>query len=101
MALQCLQDDNFTHLDTPMAEILVKICVEVEDLIPEIRFWYVGLPYLFATYKLHKKKYRLITSATCCTFLGFVSIITQDLKIILYELWIWCGEQAKNIFKFT
>lgn len=79
-----------------MAEILVKFFVEVEDLIPKIRFWYVGLPYLFATYKLHKKKYRWITSATCCTFLGFVSIITQDLKIILYELWIWCGEQAKT-----
>lgn len=98
MALKRLQEEDFEpHLKT-MADILYRIRVDLDRLLLEIRFKYTGPPYLFATYKLHKQKYRWITSATRCTFSGVASIITQVLKVILQELRIWCGNQAKKIF---
>lgn len=56
------------------------------DLLNGIKFKYMGLPYIFSIYKLHKKKYHWITSATNWTFSGLASMITQVMKLILYEL---------------
>lgn len=55
MALHRLQEEDFIHQENPMVEILYKIHEDMDYLFPEIRFCYAGLPYLFATYKLHKK----------------------------------------------
>lgn len=61
------------------------------ELLPEIQFWDVGLPYLMVTYKIHKKKYRWLTNAANCIFLGPTIIITQTLHLIDMELKTWCS----------
>lgn len=55
MALYRLQDDNCIHQETPMAEIMYMIREDMDCLILEIRFCYVGLPFLFATYNCIRK----------------------------------------------
>lgn len=78
--------------------IICSVKEELDVLLYEIRFKYSGLPYLFASSKLHKKKYRWITRAAKCTFSGVANMITQTLKLILVELRIWCGVQALSMF---
>lgn len=81
-----------------MAEVLFLIRKDLDSLLPDIRFKYSGLPYLFASFKLHKLKYRWITSVEKCAFLGIASMIMWALKLIMFKLKIWCGEQAQKVF---
>lgn len=59
------------------------------DLIPEVQFRDAGLPYLMATYKIHRLKYRWLTNATNCVFLGPATIIIQALHLVVIELKAW------------
>lgn len=70
MALDRLQGEDFAPKSRTMAEVLFSIEKDLDTLLPEIRLKYSGLPYLFASFKLHKLKYRWITSATKCALRG-------------------------------
>lgn len=70
---------------------------DLDTMLPKIRFKYTGLPYLFATYKIHKNNYQWISSFAKCIFSTLASIITQVLKLILQELKTWGDDQAKMI----
>lgn len=41
----------------PIEEKIAELQMEIDDMFPKIQFQYFGLPYMMATYKLHKLKY--------------------------------------------
>lgn len=98
MAFKRLQGKDFELQSKSMAEILCLVTIDMEVLFPEIIFKFLGLPYLFASFKLHKLKYRWITSATKCSFSSLDNMITQSLKLILLELGSLCGDQFVSMF---
>lgn len=53
------------------------------------------------TYKIHKKKYRWLTNAANCIFLGPTIIITQTLHLIDMELKTWCSLQSDTYKRFS
>lgn len=60
------------------------------ELLPEIQFRDVGLPFLMATYKLHKKKYQWLMNVAYYLFTGPTTIITLALQLIISEVKVWC-----------
>lgn len=71
----------------------------MEDL-PEVHFRDAGIPYLMATYKLHKLQYRWLTNAAHCIFSGPATIITQMLHLINQELEEWCKLRSEKYRRF-
>lgn len=71
-ALHRLHDKDFLLASLSMADTLLMVEERLLELIPEVQFRIVGLPYLMATYKLCKMKYRWLTNAA-----GQVGIIPQ------------------------
>lgn len=69
-------------------------------LISKVQFWDVGLPYLIATYKLHKQKYQWLTNAANCLFLEPAMIITHALHLVITELKVWCKHQRDMYKRF-
>lgn len=59
-------------------------------LLPEVDSGVSSLPYIMATYKLHKLRYRWLTNAANCIFSGLASIITQLLQLVIIEIKAWC-----------
>lgn len=101
MALERLQGDDFIRSDRPLEEIIVDLDTEIQNLIPEIRFCTMGLPFIMASYKLHKLTYRWITSAANCLFSGVASIITQILKLLIEEIREWGAQRTHAIHLVT
>lgn len=98
MALQRLHGEDFEHQHNSMVEILCNVRVDMVILLPEIRFKYLGLPYLFAWFKLHKLKYCWITSATKCSFSSLANMITHALKLIYFNSELGVESRKKIVF---
>lgn len=90
-ALHRLQEKDFPSISMTITDTLLLVEEQLMELVPEVQFWDVGLPYFMATYKLHKKKYRWLTNAANCVFLAPTTIITQALHLVINELKEWCG----------
>lgn len=99
-ALHRLQGPDFQQEIWSINEVTNDCHTLLEGLIPEITFWHAGLPFLMASYKLHKLKYRWITNAARCLFSGPTSIITQLLSYISDELKTWARAQQQHLQRF-
>lgn len=66
-----------------------------------MQFWDASLPYIMATYKLHKRKYRWLTNAADCIFSGPATILTKALQLIIVELKQWCRQCCDTYKRFS
>lgn len=71
------------------------------DIILEVQFFDVDIPYLMATYKLHKKKYRWLTNAANYVFLAPTTIITHAMHLVIIELKEWCKLHSEMYERFS
>lgn len=53
-----------------MSDVSTDIKGQIDELNPEFQFDKKELPYLMATYKLHKQQYRWLTNVDNCIFGG-------------------------------
>lgn len=81
-------------------DTLLMIEGQLIEMILEVQFRDVGLPYMMATYKLHKMKYRWLTNVASCVFLGLTTIITQALHLVVVELKTWCKLCSETYKRF-
>lgn len=56
-ALHRLREKDFQPASTSVNDIVTMLQAQLLELIPEVQFCDTGLPYLMATYKLHKLTY--------------------------------------------
>ena len=94
MALERLMGSDFLPCKTgevwqlPTA-ILDQVCVELWNILPEFLPPYQALPYLMATFKQHKGKYRWLTNAFQTVFSNIALLFTITSKVILDSLKAW------------
>lgn len=88
--LHRLREKDFHPIATFVNDMVSMLQMQLLELIIEVQFCDVGLPYLMVTYNLHKMKYYWLTNTINCLFLGFAIIITFSMQLIIIELKIWC-----------
>jgi len=96
---QPCQDDEVWLLPT---HILDKISGDLQNIIPELHNAYTALPYMMATFKQHKLKYRWLTNAHNTIFSGLAHLLTIATGPILESIKTWAAELAtgyKNLLK--
>ena len=64
-------------------KILDKVTHDLKQILPECPPCYTSLPYIMATFKLHKSKYRWLTNAHCTVFLKTATLLTITSKLLL------------------
>jgi len=94
---QPCQDDDTWLLPTHMLD---KITGDLCNIIPELRCQFSALPYMMATYKLHKQKYRWLTNAHNTIFSELAHILTIATMPILEAYKSWAAELAKCYKQF-
>jgi hypothetical protein len=77
--------------DLPIA-VFDNVMHEVTELLPEAPPLFKALPYLMATYKLHKKKYRWLTNAFQTVYTNIALMLTVSTVQILesFKSWAKC-----------
>jgi len=88
---QPCQDDEIWLLPTHMLD---KINGDLNTLIPELQCQYMALPYIMATFKQHKQKYRWLTNAHNTIFSSLAHLITIATMPILESVKAWATELA-------
>ena len=88
---QPCKDDSTWLLPTHMLD---KVCEDLSIILPELTVKHKALPYLMATYKQHKKKYRWLTNAFHTVFSGIAHMLTIASKLILEAVKEWAAEMA-------
>ena len=82
--------------------ILDQMSVDLRNILPEFLPPYQALPYLMATFKLHKGKYRWLTSAFQTVFSNIALLLTITSKVILDSLKTWAclkNQSYKNFLQ--
>lgn len=72
--------------------ILDQVAEEINELVPQLQISSMALPYLMATYKLHKQKYRWLTNAFQTVFSNLAHMLTLATMAVLDQVRDW----AKN-----
>lgn len=80
--------------------ILDQITNELKLLLPECPHSLQSLPYLMATYKQHKGKYRWITNASKTIFSNIAILLTVTSNLILDTFKIWARKTEKGYKNF-
>ena len=80
--------------------ILDKVNDDLQSILPETLPQYQSLPYLMATYKVHKKKYRWLTNAfrTVYSNIALLLIITSNLILDIVKSWAQLKEKGYKNF---
>ena len=73
---------------------------QLMTLVPECPPCYNALPYLMATYKLHKTKYRWITNAYQTVFSNLAILLTLTSNVILDSIKSWAHSTEKGYQNF-
>jgi len=99
MALERLSSPDFIPCKDDSAwllptHIIDKICGDLSSILPEVTIQFYALPYIMATYKIHKKKYRWITNASRTVFSGLAHLLTIVTMLILESVQQWAAEMA-------
>jgi hypothetical protein len=94
--LPCKDDDSWL-LPTHMLD---KITADLSNIVPELEISHQALPYLMATYKQHKNKYRWITNAFQTVFSSLGHLITIATMLILDSVQEWAAEKAATYATF-
>ena len=107
MALQRLMCNDFLPCKVgqvwqlPTA-ILDQVTVDLRDILPEFLPPYQALPYLMATFKQHKGKYKWLTNAFQTVFSNIALLLTITSKVILDTLKTWAclkNQSYKNFLQ--
>jgi hypothetical protein len=104
-ALECLTGSDFTpckdnSLWTLSYTILDQVSEELKQVLPESPPPYQALPYLMATYKQHKTKYRWLTNAYCTVFSNIALLLTIASKLVLHSFKGWASSKLKDYKTF-
>lgn len=83
--LPCKIDSTWTK----PTDILEQITKELSDLVPQLSIPFLALPYLMATYKQHKNKYRWLTNAFNTVYSNVAHLLTIATMQILEQLKNW------------
>jgi hypothetical protein len=88
------------HIWLLPTSIVNQIKLDLKSLLPECLISYEALPYLMATYKLHKTKYRWLTNAYHTIFSNIALLLTITFKLILesFKAWIVNIEKSYKCF---
>jgi hypothetical protein len=80
--------------------ILDQVTNNLKDILPESPPQYSALPYLMATYKLHKTKYRWLTNAfrTVYSNIALLLTITSNLVLDSIKTWAYLTERGYKNF---
>jgi hypothetical protein len=107
MALDRLMGNDFSPCklgqvwQLPTA-ILDQVSVDLRNILPEFLPPYQALPYLMATFKQHKGKYRWLTNAFQTVFSNIALLLTITSKVILDSLKTWAflkNQSYKNFLQ--
>jgi hypothetical protein len=91
MALERLSSNDFQPCKDDVSwllptHMLEKIQADLRNILPELKISHQALPYLMATYKQHKNKYRWITNAFQTCYSGIAHLITICNMLILESI---------------
>ena len=82
------------------SHMILKISTDLKDIISELGISSEALPYIMATYKLHKQKYRWLTNAANTIYSAIAHLITLANTLILESVQIWASEKEKHCESF-
>lgn len=104
-ALKRLMGNDFApckndHIWLLPTSILNQIELDLKSLLPECPISYEALPYLMATYKLHKTKYRWLMNAYHTIFSNIALLLTIMFKLILESFKAWIVNIEKSYKRF-
>jgi hypothetical protein len=80
--------------------ILDKVTCELLDIFPESPPQYTSLPYLMASYKLHKTKYRWLTNAFRTVYANIALLLTITSNLVLDSVKSWAQLTEKGYKNF-
>ena len=82
------------------SHILLKVCDNLQEILPEIAIQHEALLYLMATYKQHKGKYRWITNAAHTAYSRIAHMLTIATMLILNSIKQWAAEITTSYKNF-
>ena len=82
------------------ASILYTVSNNLEEILPECPLPYKCLPFLMATFKQHKNKYRWLTNAYCTIFSNIALLLTITSNLIMESFKEWALVKLKDFQKF-
>ena len=84
-------------------KILDQVTLDLKLILPECPPCFTALPYLMATFKFHKSKYRWLTNAHNTVFSGIATLLTITSNLILdtFKSWAKVTEQGYRNFLKT
>jgi len=94
--IPCKSDDSWIK----PSQILDQTATEISDLVPQLSIPYVALPYLMATYKQHKNKYRWLTNAFNTIYSNIAHLLTIATMQILEQLKNWAEVTMTGYTRF-
>jgi len=105
MALERLSGPEFSPCKTDAtwitpSHILDQVAKEITDLVPQISIPFLALPYLMATYKQHKNKYRWLTNAFNTVYSNMAHLLTIATMQVLEQLKSWAGVTLAGYSRF-
>jgi hypothetical protein len=104
-ALERLSGDDFSPCKTGSlwdlpSSILDKVSEDLSNVLPECLPPFQSLPYLMATYKQHKAKYRWLTNAHNTVFSNIALLLSITSKVILESVKTWARSKVINYKNF-
>lgn len=82
------------------SHVLRDMSSEISNLLPEVRVSFEALPYLMATYKLHKNKYRWLTNAFQTVYSNLAHLLTIATMLVLEQVRIWASDTTNGFSRF-
>lgn len=92
----CMSNSRWTS----PTNILDMVLAELHNILPDCPPPCEALPYLMATFKQHKNKYRWLTNAHCTVFTNIAVLLTITSKVILdaFKSWARLTEEGYERF---
>ena len=85
---------------TDASVILEQLTSEIANLVPGLSIPFANLPYLMASYKLHKNKYRWLTNAFQTVYTNIAQLLTITTMQVLVEVKKWAASTAQGYTRF-
>jgi hypothetical protein len=82
------------------SQILDQVSQDLMKILPESPPPYQALPYLMATFKQHKGKYRWLINAYCTVFSNIAVLLTISSKLLLDTFKQWAQSKEKGYKTF-
>jgi hypothetical protein len=105
MALERLMGNDFLPCKVGLiwtlpSAVLDQVSSDLKDILPEFLPPYQALPYLMATYKQHKNKYRCLINAFYTVFSNIATLLTITSKVLLESVKAWALSKTQSYKSF-